>query len=151
MICCVVLLNMNVLWLISCSDIDGHFQCRDVSNNIVRSSSPTPPCAQAGVSLRVDTKKWNCWVIGRGHFPISCPVALQRSVQVRTPEYESICSYPLQHPVQQTWQFLPVAFDLSCVYSDSLRLYWVQWILGICELNICGFNAARSHRVRDTV
>lgn len=90
---------MNVLWLISCSDIDGHFQCRDVSNNIVRSSSPTPPCAQAGVSLRVDTKKWNCWVIGRGHFPISCPVALQRSVQVRTPEYESICSYPLQHPV----------------------------------------------------
>lgn len=99
MICCVVLLNMNVLWLISCSDIDGHFQSLDVSNSTVRSSSPTPPCAQAGGSLRVDTKKWNCWVIGRDRFPISCPVALQRSVQVRTPEYESICSYPLQHPV----------------------------------------------------
>lgn len=64
MICCVVLLNMNVLWLISCSDIDGHFQSFDVSNNTVRSSSSIPPCTQAWVFLRVDTKKWNCWVIG---------------------------------------------------------------------------------------
>lgn len=76
----------------------------------------------------------------RGTFYHVLPCALQWSDKFAyLSERVSVC-----YSLSSTWyskrstvcQLPPL---IRHVFSDSLRLQWVRWVLGICELNICAF------------
>lgn len=102
-------------------DIYPVFNLSDVSNNIVWPSSSIPPVHMQECLSR--TKKWTCWVIGCGS-DILLYSALLSSERVYKFAYlsKSICPYPLDILYSRLFNFLPSAFNLSCIHTDPLRL-----------------------------
>lgn len=109
--------------LFSCSDV-GHLPCFQsfwcFKQYCVAIIIHTP-CAHAGVFLRyqeVDLLGHWMWV---RHFTIFCPVVLQSGcTNLHTWVRVSVCI--LLTFCIADFNFLPSAFNLSCIHTDPLRL-----------------------------
>nr|KAF6324956.1 hypothetical protein mMyoMyo1_008392 [Myotis myotis] len=121
LICFVVFLNMNVSYF-SCSDTDGHFQSFDVSHSTVLSSPATPAIATGwSVSQGRDQEVeflghrtgWQCSLL---------PCRLPSREMYKFPYLSTRLSVHMLNTLQSKLQFLPVAFDVSCIHSDSETL-----------------------------